>query len=209
MAENKKVEYDLASPEAKVGEINKALKTVEKRQTAVMEIKTDQDYAEATAVAVDVKSHIKRLKALKVEYVKPLKDAVKQVEGLFSAPLKSYEEIESKIKRAMSDFAAAQEREARAKEEKARKAREAREEKAGKKMATPLPTAERAEPTVRVAGGKTTKKKVWKFRITDPAKVPAEYLMVDEKKIGGVVRAGIREIEGVEIYEDIEISVTA
>jgi len=44
----------------------------------------------------------------------------------------------------------------------------------------------------------------WKFRVADPAAVPREYLMVDEVKIGRVVRAagGQISIPGIDIYDD-------
>lgn len=41
----------------------------------------------------------------------------------------------------------------------------------------------------------------WDFEITDESQVPREYLMVDESKIRRVVRAGIRNIPGVRVYE--------
>lgn len=51
-----------------------------------------------------------------------------------------------------------------------------------------------------------TSTKVWKFRVVDAALVPREYLVVDEKAIGQVVRAlkAQTHIPGVEVYsEDI------
>lgn len=43
----------------------------------------------------------------------------------------------------------------------------------------------------------------WRFRIVDASKIPSEYLMPDEVKIGGVVRAmkGMTNIPGVEAYQ--------
>lgn len=43
----------------------------------------------------------------------------------------------------------------------------------------------------------------WRFEITDPHAIPREYLAIDEKKIGGVVRAlkGAAKIPGVRVYE--------
>lgn len=52
----------------------------------------------------------------------------------------------------------------------------------------------------------TTLRKVWKYRITDPEKVPREFMILDEKKIGFFARTykGSKEIPGIEIYsEDI------
>jgi colicin import membrane protein len=46
-------------------------------------------------------------------------------------------------------------------------------------------------------------RKLWAFRITDPALIPREYLLIDEQKIGGVVRAlkDATNIPGVEAYQ--------
>ena len=43
---------------------------------------------------------------------------------------------------------------------------------------------------------------VWKFEVTDPSKVPTEFLIVDESAIGKAVRGGVREIAGVRIFEE-------
>ena len=54
-------------------------------------------------------------------------------------------------------------------------------------------------------------RKVWKFRIKDAAQVPAQYMKVDEVKLGGVVRAtkGTLKIPGVEIYSESVFAVQA
>jgi hypothetical protein len=46
-----------------------------------------------------------------------------------------------------------------------------------------------------------SKKIVWEFEVSDEASIPREYLSVDEKKIKEAVKAGIREIPGVKIWE--------
>lgn len=54
-------------------------------------------------------------------------------------------------------------------------------------------------------------RKNWKFRVTDPLKVPREYLIVNESAIGAVVRAqkDLTKIPGVETYCDDSVSVRA
>ena len=49
----------------------------------------------------------------------------------------------------------------------------------------------------------TVTQKRWAYRVVDPMKVPREYLMLDEIKIGGVVRStkGTVKIPGIEAYE--------
>jgi len=51
----------------------------------------------------------------------------------------------------------------------------------------------------------------WKFRINDVGKIPHEYMIPDEQKIGAVVRAtkGQVQIPGVEIYSEDSVSARA
>lgn len=52
-------------------------------------------------------------------------------------------------------------------------------------------------------------RKTWHFRVADASLVPREYLVVDEAKIGAVVRAlkDVAKIPGVEIYSESSVSV--
>ena len=133
-----------------------------------------------------------------------------------SAPL---DEAEGIVKRKLSDYTQAQEKVRRAEEqrlrEEARKKAEA-EQLAAAQAAEEAGDAEEAErlldeevipepvivepaaPKVEGVSYRTT----WKFRITDEKKIPREYLAVDEKKIGQVVRAlkDQAKIPGVEAY---------
>lgn len=56
--------------------------------------------------------------------------------------------------------------------------------------------------TPKVAG--LSYREVWKFRVVQAAKVPREYLIVDEIKIGQIVRAlkGETKIDGIEVYRE-------
>jgi hypothetical protein len=65
-----------------------------------------------------------------------------------------------------------------------------------------MPTVEAPAKTVHTASGKVTIRSVWKHRVTDFDALPDEYKIADDVKIGKVVRAGIRQIPGVEIYEE-------
>lgn len=63
--------------------------------------------------------------------------------------------------------------------------------------------------TPKVSG--LSDRRVWKFRVVDPAKVPREFLMVDEVKLGRYVRA-MREsakVEGVEVYDEGSLASSA
>jgi hypothetical protein len=104
-------------------------------------------------------------------------------------------------RRAQEEAAAARQR-----EEEAR-AREAEE------RSRPLP--ERPRATVAPAGpirsgrSSASQRKVWKATSIDVARLPAEYLMPNEKAINGAIRRGVRMIPGVTIEQVPELSVRA
>ncbi len=69
-----------------------------------------------------------------------------------------------------------------------------------------LPSA--VVPVAPKPAGISTRKD-WKTKVLDPARVPREYLVVDEGAIRRAVRDGIREIPGVEIKQVDEMAVRA
>jgi phage host-nuclease inhibitor protein Gam len=120
--------------------------------------------------------------------VKAAFDRVEQTRKFFTAPLLDLKKkYDAKFKPVLDELESA---------EKALKA-------TMKDYRLTLP--ENAPTTSKTADAKATFVKVWKHRIVDASKVPAEYLTVDEKKIAKVVTAGLRNIPGVEIYETEEV----
>ncbi len=70
-----------------------------------------------------------------------------------------------------------------------------------------------AEPVVaplpqRTHAGAATRKR-WTATVTDPAQVPREYLVVDQRLINAAVKQGVREIPGVSIEHVPELAVRA
>ena len=58
---------------------------------------------------------------------------------------------------------------------------------------------------VSTNNGTVYEKKRWAFKIVDFEKIPREYLVVDDKKVNAAIKAGVRNIDGLEIYQEIEI----
>lgn len=54
--------------------------------------------------------------------------------------------------------------------------------------------------------GSMTRSKKWAYEIEDEKKIAREFLKVDEKKLAAIIKAGIRQIDGLKIYETEEIS---
>jgi hypothetical protein len=72
---------------------------------------------------------------------------------------------------------------------------------------TPMPVQRQViTPTFeRAAGIGASRKPVYKWRTIDEKQIPREYLMVDQIKINGIVRAmgNATKIPGIQVYEDL------
>ncbi len=161
----------------------------------------------------------KRLTEQRVSLVKPLNDHVKFINEQFKEWMDPLESADKAVRGKVLDYQreqnriAAEAREAEEKRIRAEQARLAKEAEAANEPLAPAPppmpvTLPAAPPkTTRSALGTTTTRKVWQHEITDADAIPREYLAVDEKKIAAVVRAGIRSIPGVRIFETDTLAV--
>lgn len=99
-------------------------------------------------------------------------------------------------------------------EERERQRKEAEQAKAA---ATPFdeeptpapPPVQAAARVVSAATGKVTASasRFWNYRVVDPQAVPRQFLMVNEAAIKAAVAGGVREIPGVEIFEDVRTAI--
>jgi len=136
------------------------------------------------------------------KFLDPLTATQKSVKGLMSAYDADQEQIRQEAERELREIAR--------KEEEERQLAEALEaERNGDKeemeviLEAPIyvPPVIVPKTTPKLQGGPVYRT-IWQFRITDAQKIPRAYLMPDEVKIGGVVRA-LKEatnIPGVEAY---------
>ena len=127
---------------------------------------------------------------------------------------------EAEIKNKMNAYLAEQERQRQAEEARqqleAQKAAEAKAEEDARLLEatgdTEAAEAVRTEPVVAPVvviapvakpNGIATQS-IWRYRVTNANAIPREYLAIDEKKIGAVVRAmkAATNIPGVEVYEE-------
>jgi len=140
-----------------------------------------------------------------VDLIKELKAPLLEKEVFCKREMAAYVSEQERIRREEEDRL----REIARKQEEERRLKEAvAAEQAGNKAEAEAIIEAPIEPppvvvpksVPKVAGVSFTKH--WKFRITDPTKIPREYLMPDEAAIGQVVR-GLKDkanIPGVEIY---------
>lgn len=73
--------------------------------------------------------------------------------------------------------------------------------------AAPAPVKEIARVVTSSGRVAAAAVKFWTYRVTDPAKVPRQYLAVSDAAIKAAVAGGVREIEGVEVYEDVRTAI--
>lgn len=202
------------------------------RELNTLEVKTSEDDKKAVELGLANKSALKRIESFRLAIVKPLNDHVKTINGIFEKIMAPFETNDRVIKQKRDSFLREQERlrieEQRRIDEQYRKeqaaldeARRKEQEKLNKKAekkgleavvlppATVLPPPPKVEvsQTVRTDIGRSTVRKIMKFEVIEPALVPREYLMPDEKKIGAAVRAKLAtSIPGVKIWEELNQS---
>ena len=210
------------TPEQKLVEIKKDLTTIEKKSEKMVVIKTEDDVKLATEFLSQAKARADRIEEIRLSFTKPINEGLRNINAMYKEPHGTYIDMMTKVKRAISNYRLEEDRVAQIEEERQLKIRDAKnkrnEEKGKAPDITPVKTVERPDTTVKSNSGKTTTVKVWKFEIEDISKLPASYkktiLDFANKKglantvIKKVVDAGIREIEGVRIYEDIEVRVS-
>ncbi len=205
---------EIKTVEGKIEEISKDV-TVIKKEFESISIETQEDFIKATEFVSKVKGRLSRIEDLRKFFVAPLKLHIKDIDSKFKPQSKFLESIIDDIKSKISTYHLKKEEEARIEEkrlEKLREKRDERREKSGlEQIATPVATVKRPESSAKTESGTVTTRKVWKFRVVDINKVPRSFLRcsIVHATVQQKIDAGIREIKGLEIYEDIQVNISA
>ena len=194
-------------------------------QARAVEIRSNEDYVKAGEILLVIKDLRKQIDETFDPIIKKAHEAHKEAvaqKKKVDAPLVEAEGI---IKPRIAAWNAEQERIRREEEarlrEQARKEEEERRlqeailaeqngqtEAAEEIMAAPVqpPPVVVPKTVPKVSGVSMVKQ--WKFRVVNPALIPREYMVPDETKIGGVVRAlkDQAHIPGVEVYSVESVS---
>ena len=171
------------------------------------------DSHESNLTAVEMAGQVKKLgKTLeegRVKYTKPANEYVKGINGLIKPFQDKLKAIENGLKGKISQHQVRVELEQRKAEEAARKAQvelQAKLDADAKAAGVEAPKMEpaviaKADTVARTESGTAFQRKTWEFEIEDEAKVPESYKVVDERLIRAAVKAGVRQIPGVRIYQ--------
>lgn len=207
------------NPETKLAEIATDLSGLEKKAVKIT-INNSDDVIKATEFLTSIKTRIKRIEEIRKFFVDPLNQQVKRINDLFRTPADKYKSMETQVKRLIADYTLEQEKIRREQEAKLQAQHQKEIEKAekqGKEVEFAMtPTIEKPEQTVKADGGSATTRTVWKFNVVyisdlirqaNTNSALQKFLMVDEKAVRQAIAEGAREIPGIKIYEDIEVSV--
>lgn len=176
-------------------------------------ITSNSDLAPVTEDSALIKRLLKDVEDRRLTYSKPLNDFLTVVNAYFrslSGPLEAADKLNRDKTRAFLAEVERQRREAEAIEEaKLALARREAELKGGEITVdlTPVPMPEATPAHVRTAMGTMGTRTEPKWELEDLAKVPTEYLMLDTVKVRRCVRAGVRQIPGIRIWEEQNITI--
>jgi len=179
-------------------------------------IKDELSRENAVAFAGKAKTIFNEIEKQRKSAIEIPQNYIKSVNNFCNTFKDRLECVEKELKEKIKNYNIQVEMERRKKEEEAKKAAEKFQkelDKEAKKKGfeapiVPIPFFPKEETKIRTETGTTAYERVdWKFRIIDIEKIPREYLIPDEKKIDKVVKMGIREIPGIEIYQETDIRI--
>lgn len=200
--------FDLAPVKAKLAvyseAIDKMVALAEKH-----EVKDDASNQGAVALGTQAKKLNNQIEDLRKQIVAGPNEFVKAVNSLAKAFQERLKIVENDLKKKISDRQYKLELERREKERKAReeaerlqkKLDEEAKEKGIESVKVVAPVMPAPAKVTRTETGQSHQRMEWTFEIQDEAKVPREYLAVNEQKIRQAVKMGVREIPGVRIFE--------
>jgi hypothetical protein len=171
---------------------------------------------EDTKLATNDLSMIAKLKKAmetkRKDYSQPFQEHVKFINETYKTLMLPVEQADIITRQKMSAYMQEQERKQREQEEINRLRMEAAQKEAAlnngeiKESVNLVDVVEAPKKVISDAGSVGTMK-VRKFEVEDITKVPIEYLKVDEVAIGKLVRAGIKSISGIRIWEEDTLKV--
>lgn len=191
-----------------------ALSIKAERIANAIEIDSDEEEQMGIDSLADIKRFQKQVEEARKNQVDPFNKLVKRVNDIFRPIGDGLVKSESVIKDKVKNWRVKKEQIRQVEERKrletyqkqiADEQARAKVEKREAEIVLPPPAI--IQTNTRGTSSTASSRKVWKFEILDESKIPRQYLIVDESKIRAAIKLGTREIEGVKIFEDFDISV--
>ena len=211
-AEN--VELQVIDQDERVQELSQSSLELLERAQSIEIVDDESDFAAAEFLA-QVKTARKGWDELRHWFTDPLETQKKRIIAKFKADDEPLERAQKIVGAKHLVYQRVQQEAARKEQERLRKLAEAKQARQAQRaedkgleappVVIPMPTVQAPPKTIHTASGSVTTRTVWKHEVLDMAALPDEYKIADEVKLGKVVRAGVREIPGVRIYEEMVV----
>lgn len=145
---------------------------------------SDQDLEDLGVILAEVRGRLKDLEEARTSITKPLNAAKKAVDDLFSAPKSLFQDAERLIREKINSYAMAKEKERQKALQAAAEAARAQLPPVPSGTAAQAPMVAQAPAPAALSGSANVYfRHVWEWEITDQAKVPAHFLMVNPKAV--------------------------
>jgi len=206
--------YDLAPVQARFNEYLVGIQSM-KTEAESLIITDDKSNVLAVEMASQAKKLINSIETVRLSIVEAPKKFTSAVDKFAKGFKDQILSIETELKKKTLDFLRKKEAEHREAERKLQEERaklQAKLDKDAKKagvesVRVPDVIIPEVQTKTKTEDGTAFIKKEWTYRIIDISQVPREYMILDEKKVKGAVKAGMRSIPGLEIFEDDKLSI--
>lgn len=213
MSEIPKIESELKVYESEIA--------TERSRAEAIVIENDEQNAQATEYIGEMAGKMKAIEKLRKFFVDPLNAQVKSINSMFKPQIEAREEVVAIVKGKMADYFRKKENARIAEERRLQairdKANEKRTEQGKDVIAEPVRQVEEVKRSTTVGASQATVKKVWKHKVTSINALPdhVKKAIFEEAYTSGLidtiirklVHAGVREMSGVEIYEDVQVAI--
>jgi len=156
---------------------------------------------EASMFLKKVRDTERSIEAKRLEFTAPLNQSMRAINATFKKLKEPLEQARKLLTNRVLTWKIAERERLEKEEARRRKIQEAHEAK-GHEVKAPV-VLDRPDNKI----GNTQTRKVWTFEVVDFTKVPNEYKELNTVKVNSVIRAGVRDIKGLRIYQEEKLSI--
>jgi len=160
----------------------------------------------AASLLTDIKTQSRSFESQRLFFTKPLNDQVTRINALFKGFTTPLIQLQAKVSQKIISYQKEQEEIRLAEQKKAEqetKRLQKQLDKQAEKEGTEAPKIN--APVIAPVETKmenVSVRKTWTFSVKNLDSVPREYMMLDEKKVREAIRQEVRDIRGLEIYQE-------
>lgn len=181
-----------------VVEIQQSTSNLEEK-VKTLAVKDERSSKYATDLLSFIKKAFRKVEQRRTFFVQPLNEHVEDINNFFKFMTVPLVAGETAVKIKLLAY----HQKCKAEDEARQKEAQAKIDETAKELGLPPVEIEKKETKMQTQGsmGKTFVQKRWTYDIVDIGLVPKEYIVLDNVAVNNAIRAGIREIPGLKIYQ--------